>query len=159
MKKSKVLRNLIIVLLIVVATVLFLRSRGAAPIESGSTLVLELEGDYVESPQPSLLARALGESQRPFLSLLSRLAIVERDDRIDTVVLVIRPLGMGWGKAEELRASIKRLRESGRKVVAFLDMASFKATREYFVATAADEIYVVQGGAVPVVGLSFERSV
>lgn len=156
MKKSKVLRNLIIVLLIVVATVLFLRSRGAAPIESGSTLVLELEGDYVESPQPSLLARALGESQRPFLSLLSRLAIVERDDRIDTVVLVIRPLGMGWGKAEELRASIKRLRESGRKVVAFLDMASFKATREYFVATAADEIYVVQGGAVPVVGLAAE---
>ena len=63
-KKSKWLRNVVVVLLIVGASVYFLRTRGVMTIEPGTTLVLELEGEYVESPQPSLLARALGEGQQ-----------------------------------------------------------------------------------------------
>ena len=155
-KKSKWLRNVVVVLLIVGASVYFLRTRGVMTIEPGTTLVLELEGEYVESPQPSLLARALGEGQRPFVSLLSLLALAERDQRIGTVVLVVRPLSMGWGKAEELREAIARVREAGHPVIAFLDMASFNATREFYIATAAEKIHVIQGGAVPVVGLAAE---
>ena len=135
---------------------LWLRAVAAPRIEPGSTLVLELEGRYVEAPHAPLLARLLGEDRPSFVALLSRLAMAERDDRLDSVVLVVRPLEIGWGKAGELRGAIGRLRQAGRKTIAFLDIASFSASREYFVASAADEVYIVPGGAVPVVGLAAE---
>jgi protease-4 len=130
--------------------------RGGPEIEPGSTLLLELSGRYVEAPAPPLVSRLLGEAHQPFVSLLSTLALAERDDRISTVVLRIRPLDIGWGKADELRAAIGRLRGAGRKTVAFLELASFSASREYYVATAADEIFVLPGSVIPMVGLAAE---
>jgi protease-4 len=118
--------------------------------------VLELEGSYVEAPQAPLISRLLGEDRRPFVGLLSRIATAARDDRLSTVVLVIRPLGIGWGKAGELREAIARLRDAGRRTVVLLDMAAFSAAREYYVAAAADEVYIVPGGVVPIVGLAAE---
>jgi len=134
----------------------FFFGRGGPEIEPGSTLLLELSGRYVEAPAPSLISRILGEADQPFASLLSTLAMAERDDRIATVVLRIRPLEIGWGKADELRAAVGRLRDAGRKSVAFLELASFSASREYYVATAADEIYVLPGAVIPMVGLAAE---
>lgn len=155
MKSRRIRIYLLLGLLVVIG--LLLVSRGGGPeVKPGSTLVLTLEGDYIEAPSPPLVARLLGERARPFVWLLSTLAMAERDDRIDTVVLVLRPLGIGWGKAGELRAAIARLGEKGHKTIAFLDFASFSASREYYVATAADEIWIVPGGAIPVVGLAAE---
>ena len=156
MKRPSKFRIFLLVVLAVLLAMAFLQDRAGPEISPGSTLVLEIGGEYVEAAQPSLIARALGEDQRSFVSLLSTLAMAERDDRLAAVVLVIRPLQIGWGKADELRAAVGRLGDAGRKTVAFLEVASFSATREYYVATAADEVYVVEGGAVPVVGLAAE---
>ena len=156
MKRPSKFRIFLLVVLAVLLAMAFLQDRAGPEISPGSTLVLEIGGEYVEAAQPSLIARALGEDQRSFVSLLSTLTMAERDDRLAAVVLVIRPLQIGWGKADELRAAVGRLGDAGRKTVAFLEVASFSATREYYVATAADEIYVVEGGAVPVVGLAAE---
>jgi len=155
-KRPSKFRIFLLVVLAVLLAMAFLQDRAGPEISPGSTLVLEIGGEYVEAAQPSLIARALGEDQRSFVSLLSTLTMAERDDRLAAVVLVIRPLQIGWGKADELRAAVGRLGDAGRKTVAFLEVASFSATREYYVATAADEIYVVEGGAVPVVGLAAE---
>jgi len=72
------------------------------------------------------------------------------------VVLRIRGLKIGWGKAQELRTAITRLRESGHKTIAYLELAALTAHREYFVAVAADEIHIVPGGSAPLVGLAAE---
>lgn len=154
-RPSKFRIFLILVVLAFLASVYFGEKAGPV-IAAGSTLVIELEGEYVESPQAPLMSRLLGDSTRPFASLLSTLAMAERDDRLAAVVLVIRPLAIGWGKAGELRDAIARLETAGRRTVAFLEIASFSATREYYVASAADEVFVVTGGAVPVVGLAAE---
>jgi len=154
-RPSKLRILLLLVVLAVVASLYFGEQRGPV-IAPGSTLVVEIEGEYVESPHAPLLSRLLGDDTRPFASLLSTLAMAERDDRLAAVVLVIRPLGIGWGKAGEIRDAIARLEAAGRRTVAFLEIASFSATREYYVASAADEVFVVTGGAVPVVGLAAE---
>lgn len=156
MKKGGKLRIGILVGLALVAAFLFLRGAQPPDIAAGSVLVLEIEGSYVEAPRASLAARLFGEDHRPFLGLLSQLALARRDDRLSNVVLVIRPLEIGWGKAGELRDAIGRLRDAGRHTTAYLDLASFSASREYYVASAADEIYVVPGGNVPVIGLAAE---
>lgn len=154
-RPSKFRIFLILVVLVFLASLYFGEQRGPV-IAAGSTLVIEIEGEYVESPQAPLIGRLLGDTTRPFASLLSTLAMAERDDRLAVVVLVIRPVGIGWGKAGELRDAILRLEAAGRRTVAFLEIASFSATREYYVASAAQEVFVVTGGAVPVVGLAAE---
>jgi protease-4 len=154
LKRGTKIRIALLLIVGVVAASMFFGESAGPTIEPDSVLVLELEGDYVEAPQAPLIARAMGEKRRPFVGVLSRFAMATRDDRLATVVVVIRPLGIGWGKAEELRGAITRLRESGRRTIAYLDLAAFGASREYFIASAADEVYIVPGGTMPVVGLA-----
>ncbi len=131
-------------------------SGGGVRVEPGSTLVVPISGQYVEAAQPPLFARVFDDGGRPFLSLLSTLKLAQRDDRIETVILRIGDAGIGWGKAAELRSAIEGLRAAGRRTIAFLEMQSFAVNRAYYVATAADEIHVVPGAVMPLVGLAAE---
>jgi protease-4 len=103
-----------------------------------------------------LFAQLVGESRQPFAALLSTLALLERDVRVATVVIHVRELEIGWGKAEELRGAIRRLRDAGRRTIAFVEVASFSPNLEYFVASAADEVRLPPGAAMPMVGLAAE---
>ena len=152
--------RILILLLIVVLGLIFISNRFSSParveIVQDSTLIIELGGAYIEAPGASPLARLAGDSTRPFIGLLSMFGLAERDDRLATVVLRIQPLELGWGKADELREAIERLREKGIKTVAHLEIQTFSANKELFVASAADEIYVAPGSAIPLVGMAAE---
>ena len=152
--------RLLILLLIVLFGVFLVRRQflDAVPVEvaSGSTLVIEVGGDYVEAPGASPLARLAGDTTRPFIGLLSMFSAAERDDRIATVVLRIQPLGLGWGKADEIREAIGRLREKGIHTAAHLEIQNFSANKELFIASATDEIFVAPGSGVPLVGMAAE---
>jgi protease-4 len=121
-----------------------------------STLVIELGGEYVEAPRPSVLARLAGQETRPFVGLLSMFSRAERDKRLSTVVLRIQPLQIGWGKADEIREAVARLRERGIHTVAHLEIQGYAANKELFIASAADETFVTPGSATPLVGLAAE---
>jgi len=125
-------------------------------IEPGSALVFTVEGQYMETVEPPLLARVLGGERKIFASLLSELHKAERDDRIDTVVLRIRNLEIGWAKAQEIRSAIAGLRAAGRKTIAYLELTSFAANVEYYVASAADEIVLSPAARAPAIGLAAE---
>jgi protease-4 len=125
-------------------------------VAQGSTLVIELGGEYVEAPGPSFLARLAGDGSRPFLGLLSLFNLAERDDRIETVVLRIRPLAIGWGKADEIRSAVNRLNAKGRRTIAHIEVQGFSANKELYVASAADEIFSTPGSSTPLVGLAAE---
>ncbi len=125
-------------------------------VEPGSTVVIELGGEYVETNAPSFLARIAGDATRSFVGLLSMFSRAERDDRVATVVLRVQPLGLGWGKANEIRDAIGRLREAGRHTVAYLEIEGFAANKEIFIASAADEVFVSPGAGIPLVGLAAE---
>lgn len=156
---ARKLRNLMLLLMVVFGLYFILtRISAEAPIEimAGSTLVIELGGSYVEAPATSALARLAGDSTRPFISLLSIFALAERDDRLANVVLRIQPLDVGWGKADEIREAIGRLRDKGISTIAHLESQNFSANKELFIASAADEIYVAPGSAIPLVGMAAE---
>jgi protease-4 len=148
-------RVLLIVALLLILAWLFLPSPGVR-VENGSTLVVDIEGGYVEAAAPPLVMRVFGGGPRPLVSLLSELRKAERDGRIDAVVLRIRSLDIGWAKAQEIRAAIRELAKSGRRTVAYLEMEAFGSNIEYYVATAADEIYAAPGTRAPLVGLAAE---
>jgi protease-4 len=159
MKTASKIRILILLLVLAFGIFLVTRLFSVGPplrVAEGSTLVIELSGRYVEAAAASPLARLAGDERRPFIGLLSIFSLAERDDRIETVGIRIQPLGSGWGKAGEIREAIGRLREKGRHTVAFLEIADFSPNKELFIASAADEIFVSPGGAIPLVGLAAE---
>lgn len=149
------LRRIGILLAVALALAFWLLPRGPR-IEPGSVLVLEIAGRYVESVGSPLLQRLMGDGPRPLLSLLGDLAKAERDERLAGVVLRIGELDVGWAKAQEIRDAIVRLREKGRRTVAYLDLESFGANLEYYVASAAEELYLGPATRAPLVGLAGE---
>jgi protease-4 len=147
-----------ILMVLVIGLLLFWwLSPGAGPtVAPGSILVLDIEGGYVEAAEPSLLSRLIGVERRPFAALLSDLHKAERDDRLAGVVLRIRDLEIGWAKAQEIRDAIAQVSAAGRKTVAYLELISFAANLEYYVASAADEIVISPAARAPVIGLTAE---
>src|SRR5487761_1925398 len=139
--------------LIVAAVAMRLSDRPPA-VTDGSTLVLHLEGELpeqspVEMPIPFL------EDQQPMTmvetwKLLRKAAM---DSRIKAIVLEPRGLSVGWAKLEELRGSVEAFRKSGKPVYAYLRGAG---TREYYVATAADRIFMSPEDELDVKGLRAE---
>ena len=71
-------------------------------------------------------------------------------------MLRVRDLEIGWAKAQELRDAIQSASQKGHKTVAWIELASFGANLEYFVASAADEVYTAPATRAPVIGLSAE---
>ncbi len=145
---------LLLALIALIAASLYF-GRGPA-IEPGSTLVVELAGDYVEGAPPPLLLRLASAPQQSFLSLLSRLRVAERDERLAAVVFRVRDLEIGWAKAQELRDAIAALSRAGKRTLAYLELEAFGANLEYYVASAANGIHIAPGTTAPVVGLAAE---
>ena len=123
----KRLRNILLVVLAVGLLVVLFSDPAPVEIEPDSTLVIEIEGSYVEASRTPLVERLMGDGRASFVSLLSRFNMAIRDDRIARVVVVIRPLDIGWAKVEELRGGLARLREAGKPTIAHLEIASFSA--------------------------------
>jgi protease-4 len=149
------LRRVLLVLLVLAAIVWWLSPKGPM-IAPGSVLVIDIEGSYVESAEPPLVARLTSRPPRPLASLLSELALAERDTRLAAVVLRVRSLDIGWAKAQEIRDAIARLGDHGRRTIAYLELESFGGNLEYYVASAAQELFVSEATRAPLIGLAGE---
>ncbi len=152
----KMSRALVLVLPLIVLAVWFYSTWSGPRIKDGSVLTLDLRGRYVEDQASPLLARLTGRGEVPLVAVLSRLSTAERDPRLYAVVLRVGDLDIGWGKAQELRGAIQRLREAGRRPVAYLEVESFAANLEYYVASAAERVVMAPGARGAVVGLAGE---
>src|SRR5690606_20646555 len=111
----------------------------------------------VQAPEAPFFAQVLGVRQRSFVSTLSELRKAQRDARLAHVVLEIGDLEIGWAKAQELRDAIRDLREAGRHPVALLGVGSFGANLEYYVASAAEQVWLAPGSGPPLLGLAQEH--
>src|ERR1035438_7591814 len=140
-----------LILLFVVA----LRFRASAPvIADNSVLVLRLTGELPEKP-PMELPSFLGDDHTPLtvIGVWSALEKAAADARIKAVVVQPEGLSAGWAKLEELRLDIDKFKKSGKPVFAYLRQPG---TREYYVASGADRIYLAPSEPVMVKGLRAE---
>ena len=119
-----------------------------------SVLVLNLEGTVPEQAPVDIPIPFL--QQNPPLTVLDTWKLLHRatgDTRVKALVLEPRGLDAGWAKLEELRSEILAFKASGKPVYAFLRNAG---TREYYLATAADKIYMAPEDELDVKGLRAE---
>jgi len=70
------------------------------------------------------------------------------------VLVHVRPLSVGYARIQELRDALSRVRSAGKPVIALVDETSLNATRELYLASAADKIFVEPASLAPLAGIS-----
>jgi protease IV len=143
-----------LVLLIIGAAAMRFGTDRPPVVADGSTLVLHLEGELPEQPQVTLPIPFL-EDQQP-MTMVETWQLLRKaaaDSRIKALVLEPRALSVGWAKLEELRGSIVAFKKTGKPVYAYLRGAG---TKEYYIATAADKVFMAPEEELDVKGLRAE---
>lgn len=138
----------------IIALVLMADRIGRPSVPSNSVLVLNIGGDLPDYVPDDPIAKAIGIGQRQsFTGLLTQLRKAKVDARIGAVLLDINFPSIGWGKADELRDAIADLKASGKPVYAYMQMGT---NRDYYIATAADKIYLPPPGDLYINGFAAE---
>lgn len=138
----------------VIGLALIAENLGKPDVPENSVLVLNISGDLPDYAPQDPMAELLGVGQQQsFSSLLTQLRKAKADTRIGAVFLDIGFSGIGWGKADELRNAIKDVRKSGKPVYAYTELG---LNKEYYIAAAADKVFMPPTGDIYVNGLAAE---
>ena len=126
----------------------------APSVAGNSALVLSLRGDIPESAPVDVSLPFFQQQAAPTVrDLWTSLHAAASDNRIKAVVLEPHGVIAGWGRLEELRQEIAEFKTSGKPVYAFLESPG---SREYYLASAADKIYLSPGDMLEVKGFLLE---
>ncbi len=144
----------LLAVLLVFAAIRFGGSGRAPTVAANSALVLHLEGDVPEQAPVDVVVPYF--QQQPPLTVADTWRLLQQaaaDSRIKALVLEPQGLSTGWAKLEEIRAEVLAFKKSGKPVYAYLRGAG---THEYYIATAADSIYMAPEDELDVKGLHAE---
>ena len=115
-----------------------------------SVLVLKVGGSLSDKQLPRFGAK--GQSL-PELAMALRKAAL--DPRVVGVAVKVEPLSVGWAKLQELSAHLDHFRASGKFSMSYLELGGEK---EYYLASACDEVYVPESASLSLRGLSVSGS-
>ncbi|HYM10288.1 MAG TPA: signal peptide peptidase SppA [Bryobacterales bacterium] len=139
------------VMVVVVAASLSARAPSVA---QDSTLVLDLGGAIVERNPPTVPSFLLQRGPKPTLKEIHDiLQKAAADRRINALVLEPHGVQGGWATIQEIREDLEAFKKSKKPLLAFLQVAS---ARDYYLATAADKIYVAPQSMLDVKGFRIE---
>jgi protease IV len=123
-------------------------------IPDGATLVLNLDSDIPEKQPVEIPLPFIGSSDTfTVMDAWRGLRSAATDTRIKAVILQTGHIGAGWGKLQELREGLLAFKRSGKPLVAIMRTPK---SREYYLATAADRIYMTPEDLFDVKGLRAE---
>lgn len=143
-----------LVIVAIVGLIFAVRTMGKPDVQDNSVLVLSVSGSLPDYVAEEPMAKAFGIKQtQSFSSLLTQLRKAKVDNRIAAVMLDIDFPGIGWGKADELRDAVKEFKTSGKPVYAYMEIGT---NREYYIATAADKIFLPPPGDLYINGFAAE---
>ncbi|MDF5756398.1 signal peptide peptidase SppA [Spongiactinospora sp. TRM90649] len=139
----------------IVETVDRLRQRRTAPL----VLELDLTEGVSEGPPADPLSAVLSMRKARLTDLLSGLKRARGDSRVKALIIKVGGQPLGLGMVQELRAAITQFRSSGKLTVAFAEtFGEFGAgTVPYYLATAAERVYLQPSGDLGLTGVSMEQ--
>ncbi len=122
----------------------------------GGTFVARLSQEAIPSVLPAQQRMARMDlrgsiGQRQLSAMVMALRDIADDDDVMGLFLNIDGANAGWASLHELREEILRVRNSGKKVFAFIVDGG---TRQYYLASAASKIYVDPAGGIRLQGFA-----
>jgi protease IV len=128
----------------------------APGVPGNSTLTLTLRGDIPEAAPVDVALPFFQQRGAPTVrDIWTSLHEAAKDNRIKALVIEPRQVIAGWGRLQEIRQDIVNFKRSGKPVYAFLQSPE---SREYYLASAADRIYLSPGDNLDVKGFLLEAT-
>lgn len=125
-------------------------------VPGNAVLVLDLDGDVPETPPIDISLPFFDAQSKPTVrDLWASLKEAASDKRVKAILFEPRHLGMGWGKLQELRNGLIAFRRSGKPIYSYLQAPG---SREYYVASATDRIFVSPDDVMDVKGFRIESA-
>lgn len=124
-------------------------------ISPNAVLVLALSGEVPESA-PFDFSFSLGQNQATptVRDVWTSLHAAASDNKIKALLIQPRNLSVGWARLQELRRELINFKKSGKPVYALLQGAG---SREYYLSTAADRIFLSPDDFLDVKGFRVEE--
>lgn len=127
-------------------------------VEDKSVLHLTLNGEIAENGSTRLEQASLSISSIIGLSdILYGFEKAKKDDKIKGVFLEIGDIRCGFATAKEIRDAINDFEKSGKFVVAYTS-GELVSLKEYYISSAANEVYGFPSSTMEFVGLGAELS-
>jgi protease-4 len=118
-----------------------------------SYLQINLGGNIPEYNPSDPLEEYIRGTSLDLKKIRQSLKMAEIDHRIKGVILKIGFLRTGYAKLDEIHQLIKKFRTSGKKIYAHFD---YGLTRDYYLASVCDSIYISPGGTLFLTGVAAE---
>jgi protease IV len=122
---------------------------------SNSVLVIDANGEIDEQRPVDFLSAFDGFSIPVLHDFVDGIDAARTDSRITGLVVRIGPLETGWGKLEEIRSHLMEFRKSGKPSICYLGYDGI-GNREYYLATACQQIWLVPTVPVSIHGMMAE---
>lgn len=148
-----VILSVFIVLIIAVVFMLNSLLDTEPTVASNSYLHINISGRLPEYVPPDPLEDFFGRATLDMKKIRDDLEKAAVDDRINGVILQINFLQTGYAKLQELHVLIDEYKKSGKKIFAYLETPM---TKEYYLATACDSIFMPPSGNLFLTGLNAE---
>ncbi|MBV8831273.1 MAG: signal peptide peptidase SppA [Acidobacteriaceae bacterium] len=124
-------------------------------VAANSVLVLSLSGEVPESAPVELPIPFFETQSTPTVrDVWTSLRHAATDNRVKAVLIQPRELATGWGKLQEIRQELLTFKKSGKPLYAFLQGPG---SREYYLATAADKVFLSPDDMLDVKGFRLEE--
>ncbi len=120
-------------------------------IAGASVLEYRISGEIGDNPAPEQTIRFFAQTPNSLFSIVEGIKRAKQDGRIKALLLIVQDPQMGYAKTEELRNALKDFRSSGKPVYVYMARGS---DIDYYLATAADKIYLSPTGDLDVKGLA-----
>lgn len=130
-----------------------------AKVENGSYLVFDLSSNITDAPPSFGFGDLKGDrsSALQLRTVTRSLRMAAVDDRIAGILVkgsfTPQGFGSGYGALQEIRSALARFRASGKPVKAYLEFAT---TKDYYVASVANQITLDPFGLILMPGLATE---
>lgn len=121
----------------------------------GNVITIDVTKKIHEQGESNPLAKLFDGSSRTagLYDITKAIAEAKKDKDIKGILLKLGPTPNGWAELQQLREAVEDFRTSGKFVYAYGENITQGA---YFVATAADSIYLNPAGDIELKGLSTE---
>jgi protease-4 len=152
--------GILMIAFFIMVGILAASSQKEITVKDNSLLVMKLDGPIVErktsDPISDAFSELLGEAAPIGLNqILSSIKKAGRDDRIKGIYLESGMVMAGHAAVEEIRDALLEFRETGKFIISNAPVYSQKS---YYLATAADKVYLTPGGMLEFQGISAQRT-
>lgn len=149
---------LFIVLLLFVLNMLRQDDFVAAEVPDKAILVVDFNENYPETRSDDLFTEFSGIPSLSFYDLIKAINLAALDPKVKAFVGNVSVSGLGMAQIGDLREAVKVFRSTGKKAYLYsTGFGSFgQGMREYYLATAFDEIWMQPTTEVGITGVSIE---